>query len=343
MPQSTRLSSETIELHLKTPFRLARGASVIRRNVLVTVEVDGIDGQGEAAPIPRYGENAELVTAAIEAMAPHLAEPRAFHEEAARVARLAGSNQHSAEAALDAALHDLAARRLGISVRELLGIADRPFAPTSWTIGNDPIDEALAKVAAAQEFRVLKVKMGLPGDVELVRAIRGATRQVIRVDANEGWTPESAVERLDALERLDIEFIEQPLPAGRLDETRALRARTSIPFVADEDVHDAKDVHRLAGVYDGINVKLAKCGGISRALELIAVARAHGLKILLGCMIESSLGIAAALAVAPLVDWIDLDGHLLTADDPFQGIGLAEGRLVAPEGPGLGVLRTVPG
>ena len=334
------LRTETIELKLKTPFRLSRGTSAVRHNVIATVEAGGFVGQGEAAPIPRYGETAASATDALLAMAEKISAPAAFSEEAARVAI---PGQRAAQAALDAALHDLAGRRFGVPVRELLGLGRRPLAPTSWTIGNDPIDEALAKVAAAGQFEVLKVKMGLPGDLELLRAIRESTRQTIRVDANEGWTLEDAHERLTELAKLDVEFVEQPLPAGNLEETRALRARSPLPFVADEDVHDARDVHRLVGAYDGINVKLAKCGGIAPAIELIAVARAHGLKVLLGCMIESSLGIAAALAVASLVDWIDLDGHLLTANDPYAGLGFHEGRLVAPDAPGLGVARIVRG
>ena len=336
MPVSLR--TETVELRLKTPFRLSRGTSAVRHNVIATIEWGGFTGQGEAAPIPRYGETASSATDALLAMADTIGDPTAFSQEAARVAVPA---QRAARAALDAALHDLAGRRLGIPVRELLGLGRSALAPTSWTIGNDPIDEALAKVADAGAFEVLKVKMGLPGDLELVRAIRESTRQAIRVDANEGWTSETAQDRLTELAKLDVEFVEQPLPAGRLEETRALRARSPLPFVADEDVHDAGDVYRLVGAYDGINVKLAKCGGIAPAIELIAVARALGLKVLLGCMIESSLGIAAALAVAPLVDWIDLDGHLLTANDPFTGLGFREGRLVASDAPGLGVTRIV--
>jgi len=291
-------------------------------------------GRGEAAPIPRYRESAESAVAALERMAAGLADPRAFAEEAAR---LAVPGERAAQAAFDAALHDLAGRRLGVPVRELLGLGRRPLPPTSWTIGVDPIPEALDKVAAAGDFEVLKLKMGIAGDMELLRAVRASTRQTIRVDANEGWTLEGARERLPELAQLGVEFVEQPLPADRLEETRELRRSSPLPLIADESLHDAADVPRLAGAFDGINVKLAKCGGIAAALRLIATARAHDMKILLGCMIESSLGIAAALAVAPLVDWIDLDGHLLTADDPFAGLGLERGRLLASDRPGLGV------
>ena len=331
---ATSFRTRTVELHLRTPFRLSRGTSDVRHNVIFELVHDGVVGRGEAAPIPRYRESAESAAAALERMAAGLADPRAFAVEGAR---LAVAGQRAAQAAFDAALHDLAGRRLGVPVRELLGFDRRPLPPTSWTIGVDPIPEALAKVAAAGQFEVIKLKMGVAGDIELLRAVRAATRQAIRVDANEGWTLEGARERLPELARLGVEFVEQPLPEACLDETRELRRTSPLPLIADESVHDATDIPRLAGAFDGINVKLAKCGGIAPALRLIAAARAHGMKVLLGCMIESSLEIAAALAVAPLVDWIDLDGHLLIDNDPFTGLGLAGGRLVPSDAPGLGV------
>ena len=331
---ATSFRTRTVELHLRTPFRLSRGTSDVRHNVIFELVHDGVVGRGEAAPIPRYRESAESAAAALERMAAGLADPRAFAVEGAR---LAVAGQRAAQAAFDAALHDLAGGGGGVPVRERLGFDRRPLPPTSWTIGVDPIPEALAKVAAAGQFEVIKLKMGVAGDIELLRAVRAATRQAIRVDANEGWTLEGARERLPELARLGVEFVEQPLPEACLDETRELRRTSPLPLIADESVHDATDIPRLAGAFDGINVKLAKCGGIAPALRLIAAARAHGMKVLLGCMIESSLGIAAALAVAPLVDWIDLDGHLLIDNDPFTGLGLAGGRLVPSDAPGLGV------
>lgn len=327
-------TTRPLELTLKTPFRLSRGTSATRKNVVFEISADGHTGRGEAAPIPRYDESAESAAAALATMATRLEDVHAFAEAGIR---LAVPGQRAAQAAFDAALHDLAGRRLGVPVRELLGQSNRPLPPTSWTIGLDPIPEALAKVALAGAYQVLKLKMGADGDMELLRAVRAATQQTIRVDANEDWTYDGALERLPELACLGVEFVEQPLPASRLGEIRELRKHSSIPFIADESAHDATDIPRLVGAFDGINLKLAKCGGIAPALELIAVARAHGLKILLGCMIESSLGIAAALAVAPLVDWLDLDGHLLIVDDPFSGLGFAGGRLIPSDRPGLGV------
>lgn len=336
---SPAVSRHTVELLLRTPFRLSRGTSTSRRNVIVEIEQDGVVGRGEAAPLARYGESAESAGEALDIMAAGLEEPAAFAEEAAR---LAVPGQNAAAAAFDAALHELAARRLGVPVRELLGIGKRELAPTSWTIGNDPIDEALEKVEAARHFEVLKLKMGLPGDRELLRALRGATRQAIRVDANEGWTLDEAGARLDELAELEVELVEQPLKWDQLEEMKELKKRSPVPLVADESLHHAGDIPRLAEAFHGINLKLAKCGGLAPALAIIATARAHGLKILLGCMIESSLGIATALAIAPLVDWIDLDGSLLIANDPFKGLKLNGGRLLLPEGPGFGVEPLAP-
>lgn len=327
-------SSRVVELVLRTPFRLSRGTSLTRNNVIFEIEQDGVIGRGEAAPLPRYGESAESARVALEQMCSGSIDTKAFAEEAERL-RVPGQN--AAAAALDAALHDLAARRLGIPVRELLGIGHRELPPTSWTIGVDPIPEALEKVAAATEFAVLKLKMGLPGDRELLRAVRGATSQAIRVDANEGWTLEDAAARLDELAELGVELVEQPLRFDQIEEMRELKKMSKLPLIADESLHHAGDIPKLAGAFDGINIKLAKCGGIAPALKLIATARAHGLKILLGCMVESSLGIAAALALAPLVDWVDLDGSLLVQNDLFTGLKLEKGRLLLPEGPGLGV------
>ncbi len=324
----------TLHLELRSPFRLSRGSSEARDNVVVELASDGFTGRGEAAPIRRYDESAESSRRALEAMTAGLDDDADW---AGAAARLALPGQRAAQAALDAALHDLAARRRTIPVHTLVGVKRRPLPPTSWTIGLDPIPEAIAKVEAASDFEVLKIKMGAAGDLDLLRAVREATSRPLRVDANEGWSFAGALERLPELARLGVEFVEQPLPAAQLDEIRALRAASPLPFVADESVHTAEDVPRLVGAFDAINVKLAKCGGISGALRLIDAARAHGMRVLLGCMIESSLGIAAALAVAPRVDWIDLDGHLLIANDPFAGIPFVDGRLQMPAGPGLGV------
>lgn len=323
-----------LELRLRHTFRIARGASDSRLNVLVELEQDGRLGRGEAAPILRYGEDQSSATAAVRRMAGRLGDARHF-ASAAREAAVAG--QAAAEAAVDIALHDLAAQRCGVPLYELLGLDPARVPATSFTIGIDSPEVVAEKVREASAYEVLKIKLGGPNDREMLAAVRDTTRQRLRVDANEGWTPETALERLEWLAGLGVEFVEQPLPAAMLAETRELRKRSPLPFFADESIHRAADIPRLAGAFDGINIKLMKCGGLAEALRMIAVARAHGLGVMLGCMIESSVAITAAAHISSLVDHADLDGALLLADDPFAGAVLRNGRVVPPDVPGLGV------
>jgi L-alanine-DL-glutamate epimerase-like enolase superfamily enzyme len=267
-------------------------------------------------------------------MASRLGDPAAFADAAARAAV---PGQRSAQAAVDTALHDLAGQRFGAPLYEVLGLDPRTTPETSFTIGLDSPDVVVEKVKEAAAYPILKVKMGSDDDRAVLTAVRDSTRQRLRVDANEGWTPDGALERLEWLARLGVELVEQPLPEAQIEETRALRRASPLPFYADESVHTAEDIPRLAGAFDGINVKLMKCGGIAEALRMIAVARAHGMKVMLGCMIESSVAITAAAHVSPLVDTADLDGNLLLEEDPFEGVRVEGGRLVLPDAPGLGV------
>jgi len=330
-----QLRSRPVDLHLRHTFRIARGASDQRHNLLVELEAGGFVGLGEAAPILRYNEDRASAAAALEAMAPRLGDLRRF-ASAARAAAVAG--QRSAEAAVDMALHDLAGKRLGVPLYELLGLDPTRLPSTSFTIGMDTPESVARKVREAAEYPILKIKLGSPDDREMLTAVRDAAPHcILRVDANEGWDLQGAEQRLEFLARLGVEFVEQPLPAACIEETRALRRRSPLPFVADESVQTAEDIPRLAGAFDGINIKLMKCGGLGEALRMIAVARAHGMQVMLGCMIETSLAITAAAQIASLVDTTDLDGHLLIADDPFVGMTVEQGRLRLPDGPGLGV------
>jgi L-alanine-DL-glutamate epimerase-like enolase superfamily enzyme len=332
MPLTVRYSS--LDLRLRHTFRIARGASDVRENLVVHVDDGRLEGRGEAAPIRRYGEDRDSAAAAVTRMAADLGDGRDF-SLAARRAAVRG--QAAAEAAVDMALHDLAGRRLGVPVYELLGLRSGPTPETSFTIGLDRPEVVVEKVREASAYAILKVKMGSDGDREVLQAVRDTTQKRLRVDANEGWTAEGALERLDWLAKLGVEFVEQPLPADRLEDIRALRRRSPLPFVADESVHRAEDIPRLAGAFDGINIKLMKCGGLGEALRMIAVARAHGMTVMLGCMIESSLAITAAAHLAPLADFADLDGNLLVENDPYHGVTLRDGRWVLPDRPGLGV------
>lgn len=328
------LRHRLVELHLRHTFRLALGATDSRRNLLVEVEHEGLVGLGEAAPIARYGQDAESAAHAVDEMAGRLGDPRFFDEAAGRAA-VAG--EPAAAAAVDMALRDLAGKRLGAPLYELLGLDPGATPPTSFTIGMDTPEVVAAKVREAGDFEVLKVKMGSDDDRAVLEAVRDVTDRPLWVDANEGWTLEGARSRLDWLKTLGVELVEQPLPASQLDEARELRRLSPLPIFADESLHTAADVPRLAGAFDGVNVKLMKCGGIGEALRIISTARAHGLRVMLGCMVETSLAITAAAHISPLVDYADLDGNLLIVDDPFVGARVVGGRLVLPDGPGLGV------
>ena len=321
-------------LELKHTFRLARGASDTRRSLVVELEHEGLVGLGEAAPIARYGQDCESAAAAVESMAERLTEPSAYDTAANEVAV---PGEPAAEAALDMALCDLAGKRLGVPLYELMGIDARQTPVTSFTIGMDAPEIVAEKVEEAGEYEVLKVKMGSEEDRKILEAVRASTDRPVRVDANEGWTLEGARARLEWLESMGVELVEQPLPADQLEEMRELRRMSPLPLFADESVHRAADIPRLAGAFDGINIKLMKCGGLAEARRMIAVARAHGMQVMLGCMVESSLAITAAAHLSPLVDHADLDGNLLITNDPFVGVNVEAGRLVLPEGPGLGV------
>ncbi|MGB5159716.1 MAG: dipeptide epimerase [Thermoanaerobaculia bacterium] len=322
------------ELELTHTFRLARGASDVRQTLVLELEHEGLVGLGEAAPIDRYDQDCASAARAAEAMAQHLTSPLAYDSAASSVAV---PGEVAAEAAMDMAVCDLAGKKLGVPLYELMGIDPRQAPVTSFTIGMDTPEVVEAKVREAGEYEVLKIKMGSDEDRQILEAVRGVTDRPLRVDANEGWTLEGAQSRLEWLESMGVELVEQPLPAGQLEEMRELRRLSPLPLFADESVYRAADIPRLAGAFDGINIKLMKCGGLGEARRMIAVARAHGMQVMLGCMVESSLAITAAAHLSPLVDFADLDGNLLITDDPFVGAIVKGGRLVLPEEPGLGV------
>lgn len=324
------------DLHLRHTFRLARGASDERRNLMIELQHEGLVGLGEAAPIERYGQDWQSAAAAVEAMVGRLQTPRTFYDTAQQIAV---EGQPAAEAAFDMALRDLAGKRLQVPLYELLGVDPKATPPTSFTIAMDTPDVVAAKVEEAGDYEILKIKMGSDDDRQILEAVRDVTDRPLRVDANEGWSLEGAVDRLEWLQAMGVELVEQPLPEGEIEAMRELRRLSPLPLFADESVHRARDIPLLAQGFDGINIKLMKCGGIGEALRMIATARAHGMQVMLGCMIESSLAITAAAHLSPLVDLADLDGNLLVTNDPFVGATVVGGRLVLPDEPGLGVRR----
>jgi L-alanine-DL-glutamate epimerase-like enolase superfamily enzyme len=318
-------------LRLAEPFGIARGSRTEQRVVRVEVEAEGVIGRGEAAPINYRGESEQSALAFLETVeAPR--DP--FDLEGA----LPREGDAAGRSALDAALHDWIGRRLGVPVWQLLGLTREAAPPTSYTIGIDTVEGTLDRVRRASAFRALKIKVGGADDVARLYAVRTLSDAPLRVDANEGWTLEVARELLPTLLELDVELVEQPFPAADLESFRALRELESRPpIVVDEGCHDLSDVARVAEYADAINIKLAKSGGLREAVRMAHAARALGLGVMVGCMIESQLGIAPAAQIASLADWVDLDGHLLLADEPFSGLELDEGRVLPSRAAGLGV------
>lgn len=333
-----RLRHEPLELATAFEFRIAHGTGLGRGNTLVRLEHEGIEGLGEAAPAHYYGENRALAERALEIWAALLGEDPFALEAIERRLRGALDGQAAARAAVEMALHDWIGKKLGVPVWKLLGVDPATTPVSCVTLGMAAPEEMERKLETVIEFPALKVKLGAPGDVENLRLIRRRYKGRIRVDANAAWDAAAAVRVLRQIEPLDIELVEQPVPRADLDGLRWVRERSGIPVFADESVHHLEDLGHLVGRVDGVNLKLMKTGGLRELLRMIHAARALGLQVMLGSMIESSLGLSAAAQVAPLADHLDLDGHWLLQHDPFDGAPRERGRIVLSDRPGLGVV-----
>ncbi len=338
-----KLDYEVLPLRTKHAFTIARPRHRQDYSVCVRLsDAEGLTGWGEGNPIPYYGGTPDIVCAALEAYRPILESaesPFALQEiEAAIEADLRGNP--AARSAIIAALYDLQGKQIGLPVHTLLGLDPSRAPLTSFTIGIAQPDELRARIREAAEYPILKIKVGSERDAEVLSIVREeAPDKRIRVDANTAWHPKQALRAIERLSQFDLEFVEQPVRATDIDGLRFVREGSPLPIIADESCVTCADIPRLLGAVDGINIKLAKCGGISEALRMIHTARAHDLRIMLGCMVESSLAIAAAAQLAPLVDYADLDGAALLAEDPFAGVSIARGRIHLSGAPGLGVRR----
>ncbi len=334
------ISTARVRLNLRHTFRIARSADDFRESLLVRLASAEGEGLGEAAPIQRYGQTVETAGRVLSSLGGDtLGSPERIERILSGLATRFGA-ERAALASLDMALHDILGKRLGAPLYEILGLDPREAPVTSYTIGIDSPEVIREKVEEAADYPVLKIKMGLENDYEIMETIRGLTDRPVRIDANEGWTEEEALEKIRWLEGQNVELIEQPLPVDRLGECRRLAGRVSIPLFADESVHTAEDIPRLVGAFHGVNIKLTKCGGIREAIRMIHTARACSMQVMLGCTIESSIGITAAAQISPLVDFADLDGNILITNDPAAGVNTDRGNLVLPEGPGLGITLT---
>jgi L-alanine-DL-glutamate epimerase-like enolase superfamily enzyme len=333
---SKSVRATTHVLALRERFQIARGAADEETVVAVEIERDGIVARGEGAPVDYWGETPAGMVEALTADAEAVIGDDPF----SALERVQGwDGPQGAKMALDGALHDWVGKRAGLPTWKLLG-TDRRTPPTSYTIGIDTVEGTADRTRRATGYEVLKIKVGGASDVERLRAVRHQTDARLRIDGNEGWTLDTARELTPELRELGVEFVEQPFPADDLDAFHAYRELADhLPVYIDEGCKDLASVAGIAAYADGIVIKLSKCGGIREALRMIHAARALKLGVMLGCMIESELGIAAAAQLGSLADHIDLDGHLLISSKPFAGLGLADGRLVLSEDPGLGVHR----
>jgi L-alanine-DL-glutamate epimerase-like enolase superfamily enzyme len=329
-----KLSARSETLELAEPFVIARDTTTEAEVVWVEVEHEGERGYGEAAPSERYGESAESALAYAEEAADSLGDdPFAFDETLARLPQ----REYAGRAAIDAALHDLCGKLTGLPVWRFLGVRQGGQA-TSWTIGLGDPDEMARKAGEVAGFKSLKLKLGGRDgkDVERVRAVRSVWPGPLRVDVNEYWTLDEALDAIPQLQELGVDYVEQPLRAGDPDGPK-LKQASPLPIYVDEDCHTLGDVAACAERSHGINIKLAKSGGIREAVRMAYAARALGLGVMLGCMIESGLGIAAGASIASLCDHVDLDGNLLIAEDPWPGVELVDGVQLPSAAPGLGV------
>ncbi len=337
------LEARIATVRMAETFVISRGASDEAEVVFVEIRHDGVSGFGEAAPIERYSESAESAQAFALEAAELLSgmDPFAFEEMEARLSERPG--EQAAKAAIDAALHDLCGKLVGLPVWRLLGLR-RQGPPTSWTIWlGDPDDMARRAERVHGRFKRLKLKLGAGDgrDVERVRAVREVSDVPLQVDVNEGWSLDEALEALPQLAELGVQYCEQPLPAGDPGGPE-LKRRSPLPIYVDEDCHTLDDVAACAERAHGLTVKLAKSGGIREAIRMAHAGRALGLGLMLGCMNESGLAVAAGAACASLFDHVDLDGNLLLVEDPWPGVQFVDGVQLPSNDPGLGVREAVP-
>lgn len=334
-----RVETEIVRILLRHTWTTTMSSSDHRDTLHVRYTRDGITGLGEGAPIVRYKENAVDAKQAVDRHGDWLAglDPLAWDT---LVTALAGrvEGQWAAKAAVDIAVMDWVGKRHGVPVYHLFGLDPANAPMTTFSIGIDTPEITRQKVREAEAYPLLKIKVGLDTDEATIAAVRSVTDKTLRVDANEGWTDkEVAVRKIEWLVSQGVDLVEQPLPATMLDETRWIRDRVDVPIIADEACGRPEDVPKLAEFYDGVNIKLDKAGGIVQAHRALQVARALGMKTMLGCMVSSSVSVTAAAHLSPMVDFADLDGNLLISNDPYRGVLVKEGRLVLPTGPGLGL------
>ena len=335
-----RLRFYPYTLELAHAFTIATSSRTSTPAMMVELEQDGITGYGEAAMPPYLGESQESAAAFLRQVDfRRFADPFQTEEILPAIDAIAPGNT-AAKAAVDIALHDWIGKKLGAPWYRLWGLDPQKAPVTSFTIGIDKPEAVRQKTREAEAYKIIKVKLGRDNDRLMIETIREVTDKPITVDANQGWKDrEEALRMIEWLAPRGVVFIEQPMPKEQDDDTAWLRERSPLPLIADESVQRLADVRRAQGVFDGINIKLMKCTGLHEAHRMISLARALGLKVMLGCMTETSCAISAAAQLSPLVDWADLDGAALIKNDLFAGATIVGGKITLPDRPGIGVLK----
>jgi len=329
-----------VRLKLQHTWTTTMYSSEYRDTLHLRLTSDGVTGIGEGAPIVRYHEDAIGAQKAVESIRPLLtsANPWQFDKVMTEVFHRV-DGEFAAKAALDIALMDWVGKKLNVPLYRFFGLDPTETPVTTFSIGIDTPEITRQKVREAEAFPVLKIKVGLSTDEPTIEAVRSVTKKPLRADANEGWKDkEEAVRRINWLESQGVEFIEQPMPADMMEDTRWVRSRVHIPIIADEACLNLRTIPQLAEAYDGVNVKLDKFGGMQEALRAIHLVKSLGMKTMLGCMVSSSVSVTAAAHLSPLVDYADLDGNLLITNDPYRGVKVRNGKLILPSGPGLGLM-----
>lgn len=335
------LETALVRLNLRHTWTTVMSSSDFRDTLHLSYTRDGVTGHGEGAPIPRYRENAVTGRKAIESLRDYIvsADPWQFSKLLSEASRRI-DGQYAAKAALDIALMDWVGQKLGVPLYRYFGLDAKDAPVTTFSIGIDTPEMTRKKVEEAAQFPVLKIKVGLDTDEATLDTVRKFTTKPLRVDANEGWTDkDEAVRKINWLEKLGVQFVEQPMPAAMIEETRWVRSRVHLPIIADESCLHAADIPKLRDAFDGVNIKLDKSGGVLEAYRMIQMAKALGMKTMLGCMVSSSVSVTAAAHLSPLVDYADLDGNLLISNDPYTGVTVENGKLILPDRPGLGLTK----
>jgi L-Ala-D/L-Glu epimerase len=326
------------ELQLKHIFTLASGSRTTTPVMLTEIEYEDITGYGEASMPPYLGEShqtADLFLNKVDLT--KFASPFLIEDIMAYVDRLAPGN-YAAKASVDIALHDLVGKLMKQPWFRIWGLNPDSTPNTSFTIGIDKPEVVKEKVREASSYKILKVKLGQGNDKEMIRSVRSVTNTLICVDVNQGWTDrQMALEMAQWLKEQGVVFIEQPMPKTAYDDIAWLTQNSPLPIIADEAIQTIGDFKKIQGVYSGINVKLMKCGGLLAAYKMISMARALDMKVMIGCMTETSCAVSAAAQLSPLVDWADLDGNLLISNDVFEGIVIKDGKIILPDKPGIGI------